>query len=229
MIAQLLNKGAVEGVAVMGRKAKRCPKCGKIKPIAAFYKNRSKPDGRSDWCTECKKKHRHSKGKIEVAVPGQKQCTSCKVIKPEGEFHRCGNRTDGLQSRCKVCCLAIVADRNRRRKAERDAAGKIDYQIFNEKQMDSVVREMAEVQLEVDAELKICQQRVTRTIQESAEVLEPRRRRLQHFKTAIECYYIREGRVRATKRFRFGSIKYDRGTIEVELDINNAKKCLGKP
>ncbi len=229
MIAQVINNEAVEGVSKVKRKAKRCPKCGIIKPVNEFYRNKARPDGRADWCKDCKKAHKYSKGKIEVVIPGQKQCTYCKVIKPESEFQRCGNRSDGLQARCKDCCRAIVADRNRRRKAERDAAARIDYKIFNYEQMDSVVREMAEVQLEIDVELKVCQQRVTRTIQESAEVLEPRRRRLQHFLTAIECYFIRESRVRATKQFRFGLVQCHRGNVNVELDVKQAEKCLGKP
>jgi hypothetical protein len=125
--------------------------------------------------------------------------------------------------------LALAADRNRKRKAEKDAAEAKHFKIFNLKQMDSVIREMAETQLRIDTELKVCQQRVARNVQESARILERRRRRLQHLKNAIECYFIREGRFKATEKFRFGSVQFYRGKVTADLDINKAKTSLGKP
>lgn len=228
MIAPLVDNKTIPGVSVLQRKAKRCPKCGLIKPIEAFYKNRTRPDGRADWCIECKKAHRYAKGDVEVVVPGQKQCTGCKVIKSESEFYRCKNRRDGLQSRCKKCMLAATADRLRKRKAERDAAERIGYTIHTVDQIDSAVREMAETQLRIDAEVNICQQRVSRTIQESARVLEPMRRHLQHLKSAIESLFVRKDQKKATKQFRFGLVRYYRGNLEVELDVVCAKRFLGK-
>ena len=34
---------------------KRCYRCGKIKPLVEFNKNKSKPSGQCDECRECKK------------------------------------------------------------------------------------------------------------------------------------------------------------------------------
>ena len=34
---------------------KRCYRCGKIKPLEEFNKNKSKPSGHCDECRECKK------------------------------------------------------------------------------------------------------------------------------------------------------------------------------
>lgn len=34
---------------------KTCTKCGKEKPAAEFHKNKSRKDGLSDWCGECKR------------------------------------------------------------------------------------------------------------------------------------------------------------------------------
>lgn len=33
---------------------KRCPKCGKTKPVSEFGKNASRPDGFTDECRECR-------------------------------------------------------------------------------------------------------------------------------------------------------------------------------
>ena len=231
MIARLIDEGKVEGISTIERKAKRCPRCGLLKPIKEFYRNRARPDGRSDWCKDCKKDHKYSKPPVATIMPGQKQCTSCKVIKSRSEFHRCSNRADGLQSRCKECSRAVVAERQRKRKAKKDAAerGRGDFKIFNIQQMDSVVREMAGTQLEIEAELRVCQQRVSRMIQDSAEALGPRRRRMKMLKNAIECYFIREGRTKATNKLRFGSVRFYRDNAEVDLDVNQAERCMGKP
>jgi len=129
--------------------------------------------------------------------------------------------------------LAATADLHRKRKAEKDAAQRIGpkvygYKIHTAAQIDSAVREMAETQLEIDAEVNICQQRVSRIIQESATVLEPRRRHLRHLKSAIESLFVRRDQKKATKQFRFGLVRYYRGNLEVELDVVSAKRFLGK-
>ena len=34
----------------------RCSKCGIVKPLGRFYKNKSKPNGKADWCIPCSSK-----------------------------------------------------------------------------------------------------------------------------------------------------------------------------
>ena len=41
----------------MPKDIKRCSKCGRVKPISAFYKNTSKKDGHQAWCKTCTKEH----------------------------------------------------------------------------------------------------------------------------------------------------------------------------
>lgn len=38
---------------------KRCPECGEIKPLDAFHRNSSTPDGRQAWCRECMIAYQH--------------------------------------------------------------------------------------------------------------------------------------------------------------------------
>lgn len=45
-------------------KKKRCSKCGKLKLVKEFYKNRDKKDGYGGWCKKCMKEYSQSeKGK----------------------------------------------------------------------------------------------------------------------------------------------------------------------
>jgi len=37
----------------MSMESKRCSKCGEIKPVSEFSKNKSKKDGLQDWCKTC--------------------------------------------------------------------------------------------------------------------------------------------------------------------------------
>ena len=37
----------------MTEPTKQCPTCGEVKPLSAFHRNQSNPDGRNRWCAEC--------------------------------------------------------------------------------------------------------------------------------------------------------------------------------
>ena len=46
---------------------KRCSKCGKVKPISEFSKNKHAKDGMQFHCTDCKKEY-YRKGKETYAI-----------------------------------------------------------------------------------------------------------------------------------------------------------------
>lgn len=43
--------------ALLARGLKGCTRCKEIKSLSAFARNKRKPAGRSDWCSECYKQH----------------------------------------------------------------------------------------------------------------------------------------------------------------------------
>ena len=47
--------------------SKRCSKCGVVKPLAEFGKNKSRKDGCQDYCNECRHQYRASNGNHEAA------------------------------------------------------------------------------------------------------------------------------------------------------------------
>lgn len=43
--------------ALLVRGLKGCTRCKETKPLSAFTRNKRKPTGWSDWCSECYKRH----------------------------------------------------------------------------------------------------------------------------------------------------------------------------
>jgi hypothetical protein len=93
---------------------KRCSRCKKSKPRAAFAGNKSASDGLQAYCRECRAEYHQArqlaKGKNvrpRVGTPeGHKFCRNCKEIKPHSEWHRNATASDGLSTSCKACRAA---------------------------------------------------------------------------------------------------------------------------
>lgn len=88
---------------------KRCTKCGEVKPLSKFYRNRNAPDGRHSWCRSCQRpgiEERHDARRAEaaeLATLGLRRCTACGEVKPVSEFGRDAGNRDGLHLNCKSC------------------------------------------------------------------------------------------------------------------------------
>ncbi len=90
---------------------KRCVRCGRWKPYAAFAKRRSNLDGLQRHCRECAsdyhRKRQENLGKKvrpKAEVPRRhKLCLKCGEVKPWSEWHRNATASDGLSTRCKAC------------------------------------------------------------------------------------------------------------------------------
>ncbi|MYW15332.1 recombination endonuclease VII [Streptomyces sp. SID2955] len=113
---------------------KRCSRCKRQKPWAAFARDKAMRDGLQACCRECWAAYHQSrqlaKGKNvrpRVQTPaGHKFCRSCGEVKPHGEWHRNATASDGLSTSCKACRAAKGrADHLKRNygltEAERDA------------------------------------------------------------------------------------------------------------
>lgn len=80
---------------------KLCSKCDQVKPVSAFYTDKSLRGGYTSWCKECQsKKRRESSQTVEIT---EKKCSRCGQIKPVDRFYvnRC-SRT-GYSCECKEC------------------------------------------------------------------------------------------------------------------------------
>lgn len=89
---------------------KTCNFCGNEKPLEAFRKNVTSPDGRRGTCTDCLK----LKTAIRRGVAtGKKICIHCKEDKELTAFHKHDETKDGYSTICKSCFQ--VGNRNKRR------------------------------------------------------------------------------------------------------------------
>lgn len=79
---------------------KHCPKCGLVKPIKQFRKDKQQKDGRRKYCSLCERL------KIPYppyVPPTEKACTKCGIVKALVEFHHTKAHKDGHASACKEC------------------------------------------------------------------------------------------------------------------------------
>ena len=224
------NEGLIN-VRILKRKAKRCPRCKKIKPIECFHKNKCRRDGRSDYCKECKKAFQQSRKNIVQDIPLEKQCSYCKVIKPSSEFQRTKNNLDGLQGMCKECAKVTKKASWEKSRAEIERAQETKTMVNTEEQVENLIREMAENQYAMDIEQAACKKRVALIIQETAQAIASRRRDQLMRYTAIECFFKRtlDWSKTFSVAYRFALVKYYRGKTEIELDTVLAGKLINKP
>ncbi|MFI1506431.1 endonuclease VII domain-containing protein [Streptomyces sp. NPDC020597] len=97
--------------------SRRCSRCKRHLPRAAFAGNKAMPDGLQAYCRECSaeyyRQRQEAKGKKvreKVAVPpGHKRCPQCESVKPHAEWEVNKSSSDGWSSYCREC----RAERNR--------------------------------------------------------------------------------------------------------------------
>ena len=89
---------------------KICKKCGIIKPINEFRKDKLKKDGHQSHCKICEfkiqKKYREEnkdKPRKKIIKIEYKVCKKCGIEKPVNDFYGASNTNDGYRTRCKEC------------------------------------------------------------------------------------------------------------------------------
>src|SRR5262245_29168450 len=88
---------------------KRCSKCWEIKPMSAFYHDRTHGDGHESQCKACTDAYDREYRRAYMHPPemtGSKRCSTCKVIKPVTEFFADRTMKIGRASQCKACANA---------------------------------------------------------------------------------------------------------------------------
>ena len=92
----------------IGKRTKRCTKCGEVKPLDAFHVRTASKDGRTSACKECELAPYRAQSvawqqRAELTARGMKRCAKCGEAKPFEEFPRDARKKDGRRSRCKAC------------------------------------------------------------------------------------------------------------------------------
>lgn len=86
---------------------KTCRKCGVMKPLEAYYRDKSRKDGYRDACKTCKcacDRERYIPHPRAAYVPvTEKACRKCGVVKPLEAFYPDKNSVGGYRQTCKAC------------------------------------------------------------------------------------------------------------------------------
>lgn len=98
---------------MIARAPKRCWACGETKPLDAFCRSKSAPDGFHSTCRKCDSaRHKQyaqenkTKNHNRIDFPARKICSSCKADFPSSEFQKNASRPDGLAQYCRRCNAA---------------------------------------------------------------------------------------------------------------------------
>jgi hypothetical protein len=95
--------------------AKTCPDCGTTKPLSAYGRKASRPDGAATYCLVCYRRRASEHYRRRRAAEGRtvtprydgpadhKRCASCREVKPLSEFHRAPKQSGGYNCYCKDC------------------------------------------------------------------------------------------------------------------------------
>lgn len=100
---------------------KSCNRCYSIKSIDFFNKDRSKFDGKSGICKECKK--------TKFIDKTAKRCSKCKIVKPLDSFSNNKLGKFGKYSQCSYCKYHNLSETSK----EKRTINKRNYQKLNSK------------------------------------------------------------------------------------------------
>lgn len=142
----------------------------------------------------------------------EKKCKTCNQVKLTCHFDKDETNPDGLKSTCKNCSRAVSVKG-----------------IESESQLDSVMREMAELQACINNEEALCQHRIFLVQKYSNEMIEPHLTRQMFLQTLLQSFFEKVGRKNFAHKYRFGEIRLVRGKLKIKLNADLAKQRMGKP
>ena len=96
---------------------KKCTKCGEVKSLDEFSKDKRKKDGKQSRCKSCRKEYNKEYNrkckkddiltlkliKLFYANHGLKKCTKCGEVKILDQFGKDNSQKDGKLFNCKIC------------------------------------------------------------------------------------------------------------------------------
>ncbi len=211
---------------------KKCLFCNLIKPASEFYTDRKRKDGLTARCKKCIREYALEVKIREKIIPKEKRCPRCGIVKTASEFWKCKFKANGLYSHCIKCLklhrktrLAILNIKDTKGIKDNDLK---KVESWNE--VDSILREIAETQLTINAEEKACKNRVSMIIKQSSEAIAPYKRHQHRLRYMLESFLKKVWLYGDSQReFRFGTIKVIRKNIVYNINVALAKERLGLP
>lgn len=96
---------------------KKCTKCGLVKELTDFAKDKGQKSGLKCSCRECFRAYKQEIANREKIIPAEKKCCRCKVTKPASDFYKSSHQQSGLFSSCKACEISRIEKEKQHRTA----------------------------------------------------------------------------------------------------------------
>jgi len=191
---------------------KRCGRCKLVKPKSEFNKNKRSKDGLACHCKLCVK-HYNMLNNALKSERLKKQSAPHTKIRSNTEWNR------------------LHRDAEKRR-AQGEIVGNVTAKgIDSMPQVDSVLREMSELQFKIDHENKLCDDRI-KMLKEYTEILiEPDLCHQFNLYIMLKEFLgkLCENGAEINRQFRFGAIRFSKGKLDTELRPKLANMAFDKP
>jgi hypothetical protein len=163
---------------------------------------------------------------------GRKKCGKCKRIMLRSCFTKDKSTTDGLAPNCKGCKREyereyIKASRQQRKFDGVEIAPATG--IANESQIDSLIREMAELQVNINCEKALCEARISLVKKYTDEIIEPSASHQIALQTMLLDFLKKRGTKTFSRKYRFGVVSFSRGKLRLCLYADLARQEMEKP
>lgn len=162
----------------------------------------------------------------------KKKCCKCKRIKLRSCFTKDKSTSDGLAPNCKECKRKYEREYKKASRQQRKfdnvevapATG-----IVNENQIDSLIREMAELQASINCEKASCETRISLIKKYTDEIIEPSVSHQIAVQTMLLDFLKKRGTKTFFRKYPFGVVSFSRGKLRLRLDADLAKQRMEKP
>jgi hypothetical protein len=101
--------------------------------------------------------------------------------------------------------------------------------INNESQIDSVIREMAELQANIFHEKASCDYRISLLKKYTDEVIEPWASHMIALQVMLRDFFKKQKIRKFSREYSFGSLSFSRSGMKLSLNAELAKQRMGKP
>lgn len=212
-------------------RTKRCLRCRQVKPVHAFEGNKRTSDGLACHCKDCVQQGARSRT-VRRAVRSGNVDAQIATAKPPGKPRERSRSIAELHDICSTGQMdSIGGDAAFKAGGSKHGTPENITIIGTWDEAESIVREMAEAQAEMDAEREVCKTRIVAAEKYFQDIAGQLRRRQERLGTVI-ADFVRRNRsdLQANcRKLRFGVLWIEDGETRIELHAKYAGAMVEKP
>lgn len=155
------------------------------------------------------------------------RCYDCGVVKTKKNTQKKRSARDGLYHICRKCAAVRKRVYRKLEKEKKQPAIGIE----SRDQVDSILRELSELQFKINTEANLCRKRIAMIEGYSQEIIDPCIGHQIGLRTMLEDFIKKACREKnpVTKKHRYGFVCLRRGKLVLELKPELAGANKGKP